>query len=159
MCMQLYLRFSEISCDFFCGHWSFLKVNDLGSRPMEQEEKENNNNHETGRKRPGQDTDGERSSFIHSINALSIFWNFTFDSLFRLSYFPALAKREENTAEQRTSRKPCSPRSRMKVSFYFLPCLCQLSVLSISMNTDSLLHIFIFFYRQWILLQLIYCGY
>jgi len=95
-----------------------LKITDLGSRPIEQEEKENNNL-ETSRKRPGLDTDGERSSFIHSMNTLSFFRNFTFDSLFRLSSFPALAKGEENTAEQRTSRKPCSPRSRMKVSFYY----------------------------------------
>jgi len=53
-----------------------LKITDLGSRPIEQEEKENNNL-ETSRKRPGLDTDGERSSFIHSINTLSFFRNFT----------------------------------------------------------------------------------
>lgn len=44
--------------------WLVVKSSDHGSRPMEQEEKENNNL-ETRRKRFGQDTDGKRSSVNH----------------------------------------------------------------------------------------------
>lgn len=39
------------------------KVADPGSKQVEQEEKENND-HETSRKRPGHDADGERGFFI-----------------------------------------------------------------------------------------------
>ncbi|XP_077070388.1 uncharacterized protein rbbp8l [Siphateles boraxobius] len=44
------------------------QITDLGSRPMEQEEKENNNI-ETSRKRPGQDTD---ALFLHSLKEKKI---------------------------------------------------------------------------------------
>ncbi|XDV45730.1 hypothetical protein PO909_013777 [Leuciscus waleckii] len=44
------------------------QITDLGSRSMEQEEKENNN-HETGRKRPGQDTD---AIFLRSLKEKKI---------------------------------------------------------------------------------------
>ncbi|XP_056098715.1 RBBP8 N-terminal-like protein [Rhinichthys klamathensis goyatoka] len=45
------------------------QITDLGSRPMEQEEKENNNNLETSRKRPGQDTD---ALFLRSLKEKKI---------------------------------------------------------------------------------------
>lgn len=92
-------------------------------------------------------------SFMYSINTFSICWNVTFDSLFCLSSFPAFAKGEENTAEQRTSRKPCSPRSTMKVSFYFSPFHVSIFMNSFLFQFASYIYFLFIFYRHWILLQ------
>lgn len=103
--------------------WLVVKLSDHGSRPMEQEEKENNNL-EASRKRLGQDTDGNRSYFnnlfIFNLKNIHLASSKRSLVLFCLSFFPALSKGEENSSKQGTSRKKCRLRARMKISFIYL---------------------------------------
>lgn len=128
---------------------------------MEQEEKENNNL-ETSRKRPGQDTDGEKSSFIRSCIQLIHLASAEMSLLIHCSV-SALFQRSLKERKIRLSRGPqgnhAAPDQRWRSLFIFHRFML---VFSWTVFFFSSLHIFIFFsfftgigfyYNLWLLSQ------